>query len=76
LEKISHKEIRGEITLLINARRDDDPKDLAALRERLKELIFVEGLSVRDAVEVMAKQKRIGKKIIYQEALKMKGGNV
>jgi len=66
--------VKGEITLVVAGadRSQRAPADDRDWRERLREMIEDQRMSVKDAVRELRKESGMGKKDLYREALKIR----
>ena len=70
-ERLAAREIKGEITVIVRAARQRESisqEDLSAEIRRLS----AEGISVREISEQLAKRYRLGRREVYQLALRLK----
>jgi 16S rRNA (cytidine1402-2'-O)-methyltransferase len=66
--EITHREIRGEVTLIIEGCSDLDPPSQEALREEIARLI-ADGLRVKEIAEVLGEKYGYSKRQIYGLAM-------
>lgn len=71
LTEIGNRNIKGEITILINPKTVEPPKDIPLLEE-IKKLHTEMKLSVMEIVKMIAKERGIPKRDVYKEAMKLK----
>lgn len=67
--RIAERErVRGEMVLLVEARpRGEDSATVGSLRERLSELARIEGLSEKEALKRVARERGVSKSELYRE---------
>ena len=74
LEEMSRRDpVKGECTLLVAGYEKKREIDLGALRDRLRLLSQEKDLSLSDMVKEVAKEWDLPRKVVYEEALKLKG---
>jgi len=68
-------ETRGEVTLVVAGceSRGEDEEEKLDWREELRRLLEDESLGVREATDVVAGQRRLPRRLVYQEALRIRG---
>jgi 16S rRNA (cytidine1402-2'-O)-methyltransferase len=73
IAEITHREIRGEVTLIIEGSSDLQPPSEEALREEIVKLL-ADGLRVKEVAEVLGEKYGYSKRQIYGLAMEQ-GGN-
>ena len=68
IAEVSRREIRGEVTLIIEGCSDVDPPSEEALREEIAELV-ADGLRVKEIAEVLGEKYGYSKRQIYGLAM-------
>lgn len=68
IAEVSRREIRGEVTLIIEGCSDADPPSEEALREEIAELV-ADGLRVKEIAEVLGEKYGYSKRQIYGLAM-------
>ncbi len=68
-------ETRGEVTLVVAGceSRGEDEEEKLDWREELRRLLEDESLGVREATDVVAGQRRLPRRLVYQAALRIRG---
>ena len=71
MDKIRGRNLKGEITIIIEGAQGEITADVADLKIYLEMLIQKEGLSLKDAVSKASKELNLPKSKVYREALKI-----
>ena len=72
MDKIRGRNLKGEITIIIEGAQGEITADVADLKIYLERLIQKEGLSLKDAVSKASKDLNLSKSKVYREALGVK----
>ncbi len=71
MEKIRGRNLKGEITIIIEGAHEESTLDIADLKGYLATLIQKKGLSLKDAVSKTSKDLNLPRNQVYREALKI-----
>lgn len=66
--------VRGEVTLVVAGAADDKPEPLDSLQEELKRRLNADPRALKEIAAEVARERGISKRLVYQEALKIKRG--
>lgn len=72
LNDLKKREIKGEITILLNPRSLEAEKQEISLTDEIKKLQKEWGLPIKEIAKIIAEQRGIPKREVYKEALKLK----
>lgn len=72
LNDLKKREIKGEITILLNPRSLEAEKQEISLTDEIKKLQKELGLPIKEIAKIIAEQRGIPKREVYKEALKLK----
>ncbi len=71
--ELKEKKIRGEVTLIVAGRKKSRARSQDPLLEEIKRHQKDSGLPLKEIIGLIAKQRGIPRKVVYQESLKLKG---
>ena len=77
IEKLAGRTVKGEITLVVEGRTGDEAEfSVLSLSDHVAKLVREEGVSKKDAMEMVARLRGVPKKRVYEEVLvnKLTGG--
>lgn len=70
IEKLTGRSVKGEITLVVEGKTGDAPElSVLSLSDHVAKLVREEGVSKKDAMEMVAKLRGVPKKRVYEEVL-------
>ncbi|HAG49995.1 MAG: 16S rRNA (cytidine(1402)-2'-O)-methyltransferase [Deltaproteobacteria bacterium GWC2_42_51] len=72
LNDLRKREIKGEVTILLNPRSLEAEKQEISLTDEIKKLQKELGLPIKEIAKIIAEQRGIPKREVYKEALKLK----
>jgi 16S rRNA (cytidine1402-2'-O)-methyltransferase len=73
LAALHGRQLKGEIVLLVAPSAEVPPVPVDSVKDLLQRYLFSEGISVKDAVRRVAKETRVAKGQVYDQALQLKG---
>jgi 16S rRNA (cytidine1402-2'-O)-methyltransferase len=70
IEKLTGRTVKGEITLVVEGRTGADPEfSVLSLSDHVAKLVREDGVTKKDAIEMVAKLRGVPKKRVYEEVL-------
>lgn len=70
IEKLAERSMKGEITLVVEGKTGDGPElSVLSLSDHVAKLVREEGVTKKDAIEMVAKLRGMPKKRVYEEVL-------
>ncbi len=70
IDSLSNRSVKGEITLVVEGKTGDDPElSVLSLSDHVAKLVREEGITKKDAMEMVAKLRGVPKKRVYEEVL-------